>query len=122
MRPQTTLREVDGTAIEISLTPTLQFIVHPGAGAPMRWPRAEDAAHYCVMGMDADLDVALTNAVSEAVELLKQKSGLSAAEAYALASLSVDFRIAEAVNVIKLVYGMVPKQLFRHNPEYWRAS
>jgi acetamidase/formamidase len=114
--------EVDGTAIEISLTPTLQFIVHPGAGTAMRWPRAEDAAHYCVMGMDADLDIALKNAVREAVELLKQKAGLSAAEAYALASLSVDFRIAEAVNIIKMVYGMIPKQLFRHNPDYWRAN
>jgi acetamidase/formamidase len=114
--------EVDGTAIEISLTPTLQFIVHPGAGAAMRWPRAEDAAHYCVMGMDADLDAALANAVNEAVELLQQKAGLSAAEAYALASLSVDFRIAEAVNIIKLVYGMIPKQLFRNKPNYWHAN
>jgi len=114
--------EVDGTAIEISLTPTLQFIVHPGAGAAMRWPRAEDAAHYCVMGMDADLDAALANAVNEAVELLEQKAGLSAAEAYALASLSVDFRIAEAVNIIKLVYGMIPKQLFRNKPNYWHAN
>jgi len=72
--------------------------------------------------MDADLDAALANAVNEAVELLQQKAGLSAAEAYALASLSVDFRIAEAVNIIKLVYGMIPKQLFRNKPNYWHAN
>ena len=55
--------EVDGTAIEISLTPTLQLIVHQGAGKNMKWPRAEDAAHYYAMGMDTDLDAALKNAV-----------------------------------------------------------
>ncbi|MGH7673636.1 MAG: acetamidase/formamidase family protein, partial [Gemmatimonadales bacterium] len=38
--------EVDGTAIEISLTPTLQLIVHKGAGRTMNWPRAEDAVNH----------------------------------------------------------------------------
>jgi acetamidase/formamidase len=31
--------EVNGTAIEASLTATLQFIVHKGAGKVMSWPR-----------------------------------------------------------------------------------
>ena len=114
--------EVDGTAIEISLAPTLQFIVHKGAGKAMRWPRAEDATHYIVMGMATDLDAALKNAVQEAVDCLQQKAGLSAADAYALASLGVDFRVGEAVNVVKMVYGMIPKILFRQTPEYWRKE
>ena len=46
--------EVDGTAIEISLTPTVQLIVHKGAGGSMKWPRAEDAANYYSMGMADD--------------------------------------------------------------------
>src|SRR5215475_12241454 len=41
--------EVDGTAIEASLTGTFQFIVHKGAGRGMKWPRAEDATHYYTM-------------------------------------------------------------------------
>jgi acetamidase/formamidase len=114
--------EVDGTALEISLTPTLQLIVHNGAGNNMKWPRAEDAAHYYTMGMDPDLGAALKNAVQETVNFLQQQAGLSAAEAYALASLSVDFRIGEAVNIVKMVYGVIPKRLFRHNPEYWYAK
>ena len=105
--------EVNGTAIEISLTPTLQFIVHKGAGARMKWPRAENATHYFSMGMDTDLDTALKNAVQETVDFLQDHAGLSAADAYALASLSVDFRVGEAVNNIKMVYGMIPKKLFR---------
>ncbi len=107
--------EVNGTAIEISLTPTLQFIVHKGAGARMKWPRAENATHYILMGMDSDLDTALKNAVQETVDFLQDRAGLSAADAYALASLSVDFRVGEAVNNIKMVYGMIPKRLFNKN-------
>jgi len=113
--------EVDGTAIEISLTPTLQFIVHKGAGKAMTWPRAEDATHYYAMGMDTDLDQALKNAVQQAVSLLQQTAKLPAAEAYALASLAVDFRVGEAVNIVKMVYGTIPKKLFKQNPEYWHG-
>jgi acetamidase/formamidase len=111
--------EVDGSALEISLTPTLQLIVHKNAGNTMQWPRAEDAAHYYTMGMDTDLGVALKNAVQETVDFLQRHAGLSAADAYALSTLSVDFRIGEAVNIVKMVYGVIPKRLFREKPEYW---
>ena len=105
--------EVDGTAIEISLTPTLQLIVHKGAGKGMQWPRAEDAAHYYAMGMGPSIDDALRNAIRDAVEFLKGRAGLSAADAYALCSLAVDFRIGEAVNDVLMVYGVIPKRLFK---------
>jgi acetamidase/formamidase len=104
--------EVDGAAIEISLAPTLQFFVHKGAGTSMKWPRAEDATHYYVMGMDPDLDLALKEAVRESVEFLQRKACLTAAQAYALSSFNVDFRIGEAVNIVKMVYGAIPKKLF----------
>jgi len=111
--------EVDGTAIEISLTPTLQLIVHKGAGKSMNWPRAEDAANCYSMGMGPTLDEALKNAIREAVDFLKGRAGLSAAEAYALCSLAVDFRIGEAVNNVLMVYGVIPKRLFRQQAAYW---
>jgi acetamidase/formamidase len=104
--------EVDGAAIEISLAPTLQFIVHKAEGKTMKWPRAEDATHDYVMGMDEDLDVALQEAVREAVEFLQRKANLTPAQAYALSSFNVDFRIGEAVNSVKMVYGAIPKKLF----------
>jgi len=114
--------EVDGTAIEISLTPTLQLIVHKGSGRDMKWPRAEDAAHHYVLAMDADLDVALKGAVAEAISFLQKRAGLTAAEAYALASIAVDFRIAEAVNDVKTVYGVIRKKLLRQDAQYWRNA
>src|SRR3984893_18844121 len=74
--------EVDGGALEQSLTATLQFILHKGAGKSMRAPRAEDAANYYTIGLDLDLNVAMKIAVREAVELLQEKAGLTAEEAY----------------------------------------
>ena len=90
--------EVDGGALEQSLTGTLQFILHKGAGKAMRWPRAEDATNYYTLGLDVDLNIAMKEAVREAVELLQAKAGVTAAEAYAIASMGVDFRVAEAVD------------------------
>src|SRR5215471_16215642 len=113
--------EVNGTAIEASLSATLQFVVHKGAGRTMRWPRAEDAANYYMMGMDLNLDVAMREATRETVEFLRQRFGLTAADAYALASIAVDFRVAEAVDSVQVIYGMIPKKLFKNNSPYWAS-
>jgi acetamidase/formamidase len=69
--------------------------------------------------MDLDLNVAMRNAVQETVAFLRQTKGLSAPDAYALASIGVDFRVAEAVDAVQVVYGMIPKKLFKQNPDYW---
>jgi acetamidase/formamidase len=111
--------EIDGTAIEASLTATLQFIVHKGDGRSMRWPRAEDASFYYAMGMDLDLNKAIQEAAQETVAFLHDQKGLSTADAYALASVGVDFRVAEAVDAVQMVYGMIPKRLFKQTPDYW---
>ncbi len=111
--------EVDGGALEQSLTATLQFILHKGVGHSMRGPRAEDAANYYALGLDVDLNVAMKNAVRETVERLQEKAGLTAAEAYAVASMGVDFRVAEAVDSVQLIYGTIPKKFFKQNPPYW---
>ena len=111
--------EVDGGALEQSLTATLQFIVHKGAGTSMRGPRAEDAANYYTLGLDLDLDTAMKIAVRESVELLQEKAGLTAAEAYSVASLGVDFRVAEAVDSVQVIYGTIPKKFFKQRPDYW---
>ena len=38
-------------------------------------------------------------------------TGVTAAQAYALCSFKVDFRVGEAVNQVKMVYGAIPKGL-----------
>jgi acetamidase/formamidase len=114
--------EVDGGALEQSLTATLQFILHKGAGKVMRGPRAEDAGNYYALGLDVDLNIAMKNAVRETVELLQEKAGLTAAEAYSVASLGVDFRVAEAVDSVQIIYGTIPKKFFKQNPSYWSSK
>ena len=109
--------EVDGGAIEISLKPTLQFIVHKGKTS--KQPRVETATDYLTTGLDVDLNVAARIAMQEAVDFLQKEKGLSAADAYALSSLAVDLGIGEAVDVVNLVYAKIPKNIFKNNPEFW---
>jgi acetamidase/formamidase len=109
--------EVDGGAIEISLKPTLQFIVHKGK--TIKQPRVETATDYLTTGLDVDLNVATRIALQEAVDFLQQEKGMSAADAYALSSLAVDLGIGEAVDIVNLVYAKIPKQIFKSNPEFW---
>jgi len=111
--------EVNGTAIETSLTPVLQFLVHKGAGRSMKWPRAEDAENYYVMGMDRDLDNALKEAVQETIAWLGRERGLSPADAYSLARIGVNYTVAEAVDDVQVVYGAIPKKIFASNAPFW---
>ncbi|MDB5921469.1 MAG: amidase [Betaproteobacteria bacterium] len=114
--------EVNGTAIEASLTPVLQFIVHKGAGKTMKWPRAEDASNYYVMGMDVDLDVAMKEAVQETVTFLGRERGLTPGDAYSLASIGVNYVVAEAVDHVLMIYGAIPKKLFSTNAPFWAGQ
>ncbi len=109
--------EVDGGAIEISLKPTLQFIVHKGK--PLKQPRVETSTDYLTTGLSTDLSEATRIALQEAVEFLQVEKGMRAADAYALCSLAVDLGIGEAVDIVNLVYAKVPKRIFKHNPEFW---
>lgn len=109
--------EVDGGAIEISLKPTLQFIVHKGKS--LRLPRVETATHYLTTGLDVDLNAATRIALQEAVDFLQAEKAMTAADAYALASLAVDLGIGEAVDIVNLVYAKIPKRIFKSNPEFW---
>ena len=109
--------EVDGGAIEISLKPTLQFIVHKGRS--IKQPRVETATDYLTTGLDVDLNIATRIALQEAVDFLQTEKHMTAADAYALASLAVDLGIGEAVDVVNLVYAKIPKNIFKSNSEFW---
>jgi acetamidase/formamidase len=102
--------EVDGTAIEHSLTPTLRFVLHKGK--TITAPRAETRTHYIVMGIDVDLDRAMRLAVQESVNFMVAEKGLTAGDAYALASLAWNYHVAEAVNLTQVIVGKIPKRVF----------
>ena len=102
--------EVSGTALEQSLSGRFRFILHQDT--PLSMPRAETDTHYIMMGIDLDLDRALQQAVDEVVAFLVAEKGLTPDKALSLASIAVDFQIAEAVDLTQLVTGKIPKSLF----------
>ncbi len=102
--------EVSGTAIEQSLTGTFRFVLHKDV--PITMPRAENETHYMIMGIDLDLDRAARNATWEVVHFLQAEKGLTAAEALSLASIAVDFRVSEVVDLTQVVTGFIPKDIF----------
>ncbi len=102
--------EVSGNALEQSLTGVFRFTVMKGKVIP--GPRAENATHVFVMGIDLDLDRAMRKAVLLTVDYLAKERGLTPAKALSLCSVAVDFRVAEVVDGTQVVVGSVPKSLF----------
>jgi acetamidase/formamidase len=103
--------EVNGTAIEHSLSGRFRFVLHKGKTLAV--PRAETATHYVMMGIDVDLDRAMRLATAEVIAFLTREKGLSPADAYTLASIACDFHVAEAVDLTQVVVGKIPKDVFR---------
>jgi acetamidase/formamidase len=102
--------EVDVTALETSLTGTLQFIVRKDLKTA--YPRAETPTHYIAMGFDDDLSIAAHKAVREMVDFLVSAKGLSRDDAYMLTSVAGDADITEVVDRNKGVHVMLPKAIF----------
>lgn len=102
--------EVSGNALEQSLTGVFRFVLHKGK--TISGPRAETSTHYILMGIDLDLDRAMRLAVTEVVSFLVKEKRLTPAKALSLASLAVDFHVAEAVDLTQVVAGKIPKHLF----------
>ena len=105
--------EVSGNALEQSLTGVFRFTVHKRRS--LSAPRAETPTHYILMGIDLDLDRAMRLATLEAVNFLVQEKGLARDKAFSLASIAVDFHVAEVVDLTQLVAAKVPKNLFLKN-------
>ncbi len=102
--------EVSGTAIEQSLTGTFRLSVRKDRSIAA--PMAENDEHYILMGIDIDLDRATRHAVRAVVDFLVEEKGLTPAKALSLASIAVDFRINEVVDITQVVSGFIPKSVF----------
>ncbi|WP_426262871.1 acetamidase/formamidase family protein [Sphingomonas sp. PWP1-2] len=102
--------EVDITALETSLTGTLQFILHKGDKAP--YPRAETPTHYIAMGFDDDLSNATRKALRNMIDFLVAAKGMTRDDAYMLISVAGDVEVTELVDRNKGVHVMLPKAVF----------
>lgn len=102
--------EVDITALETSLTGTLEFIVRKDMH--LNWPRAETPTDYITMGTDEDLTKATKIALREMLDFLMKEKGLSHDDAYMLASVAANMEITQLVDGTKGVHSMIPKKIF----------
>ena len=102
--------EVDITALETSLTGTLQFILHKGQKSP--YPRAETPDAYVAMGFDDDLSNATRKALRNMIDFLVSEKGMSRDDAYMLISVAGDVEVTELVDRNKGVHVVLPKKVF----------
>jgi len=103
--------EVDLSAIETNLRGRFQFVVRKDM--KLIWPRAETPTHWIVMGLNPKLDEAMKTAVRETISFITQRfPKLSREEAYAIASVAVDYHVTQVVDGTVGVHGMIPKAIF----------
>ena len=112
--------EVDITAMETSLTGTLEFIVRKDLKTP--YPRAETPTHYITMGFDDDLAAAAHKAILNMVAFIAAEQHLSRDDAYMLTSVAGDVHVTELVDRNKGVHVLMPKAIFTHPPTQNGAS
>lgn len=110
--------EVSGVAIETDVTFTGKFIVHKGK--TIKQPRAETPTHFIAVGLDRDLNKAMKNALSEAVNYIKDELGYTFNEALSIASTGVDLEVSQVVDQTLGVHAMIPKAIFTGKKfSYW---
>ena len=103
--------EVNNQALESAMREVrVRVVLHKQAG--WAWPFAETVDHWIAMGIDADLNEAFRIATRNTIDFLVRRAGLSALDAYSLASIAVSFRVTQFVNKTRGVHAMVPKALF----------
>jgi acetamidase/formamidase len=102
--------EVDLSAIETGLRGKFQFIARKDMKIR---PRAENATHWIVMGLNPNLEEAMKMAVRETINFLTERfPKLSRQEAYMIASIAVDYHVTQVVDGTKGIHGMIPKTIF----------
>lgn len=102
--------EVDLTAIETSMTGTFRFELIKGRN--LAWPRAETPTHWIALGLHESLDEAMKIAIRETISFLSDEKGLTREDAYALASIAVDFEVTQVVDTVKGIHALIPKAIF----------
>ena len=103
--------EISLTALETRMQEMLiQVVLHKQKN--FQWLVAETATHWITMGLDKDLNAAMTIAARNAIAFLASRARLTPPDAYALCSIAVSFRVTQVVDIVRGVHAMIPKNLF----------
>jgi acetamidase/formamidase len=103
--------EVGGTAIECAMT--TEVVIGLAPGRPLGTIHAEAPGGRITFGFDADLNVAMGDALDAMVSWLQVLTGLSRAAALALASTCVDMRVTQVANQTWGVHAVRPAGLLK---------
>ena len=104
--------EVSVTAIECPIEQVeLTFFVHNDLEISM--PRAKTAEGWLTLGLHENLEEAMYLALEEMVMLIQETLQVGRTHALALASLTVDLRITQIVNVVRGVHAVWPHGAIR---------
>lgn len=101
--------EVGGTAIECGMT--TEVVIGRAADRPLRSVHAETPAGRITFGFDADLNVAMGDALDAMVCWLQVLLDLGKGTALALASTCVDLRITQVANQTWGVHAVLPTEI-----------
>jgi acetamidase/formamidase len=88
----------------------IQVFLHKQKG--LTWPVAETDTHWIFLGLDKDLNAAMTLAARNAIKFLAARAKISQLDAYALCSIAVSFRVTQVVDIVRGVHALVPKNIF----------
>jgi len=103
--------EINLSALETRMQELrIQVVLHKQKN--FAWPIAETATHWITLGLDKDLNVAMTLAARNAINFLAAHADLTKLDAYALCSIAVSFRVTQVVDIVRGVHAMIPKNLF----------
>jgi len=103
--------EVNVTALETAMEEVrIQVILHKRAN--YAWPMIETPTHWLMLGLHESLNEALRISLRNTIDFLCAKANLSREDAYGLASLAVDFRVSQMVDVNNGIHAMIPKSIF----------
>ena len=111
--------EVALTALEHSMRASFRLTLLkkgdariPSASGSLEKPFGETKQHWITIGLHADLDEAMKDAVRESLRFLTEVLGMEPAQAYAYLSAATDYQVSQVVDRTKGVHGMIRKSDF----------
>jgi len=103
--------EICLTALETRMQEVLiQVVLHKQKN--FQWPVAETPTHWITVGLDKNLNKAMTLAARNAIDFLSSRAKLTREDAYGLCSIAASFRVTQVVDIVRGVHAMIPKSLF----------
>jgi acetamidase/formamidase len=103
--------EISLTALETRMKELrIHVILHKRKN--LAWPVAETPSYWIIIGLDKDLNTAMTLAARNAIKFLAAQAKISELDAYALCSIAVSFRVTQVVDIVRGVHALIPKSIF----------